>query len=202
MERLTKKDDFFDYILPEQNAVGDNQATEISLGETEYTCKKYIVGEAINHFAELEDVMEKYNIENIGDLELRLEDIEHYAFQVNKQLVDILAKYGIENLDILDLNLQTIKNINIQNANLRNELAELKQKAIVPKFEKGQLVYFSDDYEQTLSGSIVALDYYTSSIYLVVDTFGNTLWKRQDELFTDKEQAEAEINKRSNNDEQ
>ena len=39
MERLTQKHDFFDYVLPEQNVVGDNQATEISLGETEYTCK-------------------------------------------------------------------------------------------------------------------------------------------------------------------
>lgn len=47
------------------------------------------------------------------------------------ELEDVLEKYGIENPDILDLNLQTIKNINIQNANLRNELAELKQKAIV-----------------------------------------------------------------------
>lgn len=128
MERFTKKNEFFEYVLPEQNIFGDNQATEISLGETEYTCKLHITGEAIKRFGELEDVLEKYNIENIGDLELRLEDIEHYAYQENKQLVDILAKYGIENLDILDLNLQTIKNINIQNANLRNELADLQHR--------------------------------------------------------------------------
>ena len=37
--RLTQKNEFFEYVLPCQNVVGDNQATEINLGETEYTCK-------------------------------------------------------------------------------------------------------------------------------------------------------------------
>ena len=57
------------------------------------------------------------------------------------ELEDVLEKFEIENPDILALNLQTIKNINIQNVNLRNELAELKRKAIVPKYRQGQLVY-------------------------------------------------------------
>ena len=52
MERLTKKDDFFDYVLPEQNIFGDNQAFEISLGKTEYTCKLHINGEEIKRFGE------------------------------------------------------------------------------------------------------------------------------------------------------
>ena len=67
MERLTQKHDVFDYVLPEQNTVGDNQAIEISLGETEYTCKKYIIGEAIKKLGELEDVLEKYGIDNLDD---------------------------------------------------------------------------------------------------------------------------------------
>lgn len=86
MERLTKKDDFFDYVLPEQNIFGDNQAFEISLGKTEYTCKLHITGEAIKRFGELEDVLEKYNIENIEDLKLRLEDVKYCTYQANKQL--------------------------------------------------------------------------------------------------------------------
>ena len=57
------------------------------------------------------------------------------------ELEDVLEKFEIENPDMLALNLQTIENINIQNVNLRNELAELKQKAIVPKFMVGQEVY-------------------------------------------------------------
>lgn len=122
MKRLTKYDNSAKYYLP-FSLIGDYD------------------GKIINKLGELEDVFEKYNIKSIEDLELRLEDIEHYAYQENQQLVDILAKYGIENLDILDLYLQFIKNINIQNANLRNELAELKQKAIVLPFEFDKPIY-------------------------------------------------------------
>lgn len=67
--RLTQKNEFFEYVLPCQNIIGDNQASEISLGETEYTCKKYVVGEAIRQFGLIEDVLEKYNIETSTDLE-------------------------------------------------------------------------------------------------------------------------------------
>lgn len=67
--RLTQKNEIFEYVLPEQNTVGDNQATEISLGETEYTCKKYIIGEAIKKLGELEDVLEKYDIETTEELD-------------------------------------------------------------------------------------------------------------------------------------
>ena len=63
------------------------------------------------------------------------------------ELEDVLEKYGIENADILALNLQTIKNINIQNANLRNELAELKQKAIVPKYKIKQHIWLARNNE-------------------------------------------------------
>lgn len=67
--RLTQKNEFFEYVLPCQNGVGDNQASEISLGETEYTCKKYIIGEAIRQFGLIEDILEKYNIETNTGLE-------------------------------------------------------------------------------------------------------------------------------------
>lgn len=67
--RLTQKNEFFEYVLPCQNVVGDNQATEISLGETEYTCKKYITGEAIKKLGELEDILEKYDIETTEELD-------------------------------------------------------------------------------------------------------------------------------------
>lgn len=67
--RPTQKNEFFEYVLPEQNIVGDNQASEISLSETDYTCKKYVVGEAIIQFGLIEDVLEKYNIETTTELE-------------------------------------------------------------------------------------------------------------------------------------
>ena len=66
--RLTQKNEFFEYVLPCQNVVGDNQATEVILGETEYTCKKYIIGEAINKLGKLEDVLEEFELTSAEDL--------------------------------------------------------------------------------------------------------------------------------------
>lgn len=105
MERLTQENEFFEYVLPCQNIVGDNQATEISLGETEYTCKKYIIGEAIKKLGELEDILESWHIENLEELKTMLHDCQVYHLENNSN--------------------ETLIH------NLKNELAELKQKAIV-----------------------------------------------------------------------
>lgn len=94
MERLTKKCDVI-------------TRTTASVGETEYVVKENKFGKAINKLGELEDIMEKYNIE--------------YP-------------------NVLDSYLQTINNLNAQNTDLEQELAELKQKAIVPKEDKFVIV--------------------------------------------------------------
>lgn len=178
MERLTRKS-----LEYKDTWIADGSLSNI---------EGVVRGKAIDRLAELEDILEKYGIENLEDLELRLEDIEHYAYQANKQLIDILTKYGIENLDILDLNLQTIKNINIQNANLRNELAELKQKAIVQKFKIGQDVFIILDavIKETNINSITIfagneLSYYckyvnNEKMYLELD---------EEEIFATREEA-------------
>ena len=119
MERLTQENEFFEYVLPCQNVMGDNQASEISLGETEYTCKKYVVGEAIKKLGELEDILESWHIENLEELKIRLHDYQVYHLQNNSN--------------------ETLIH------NLKNELAELKQKTIVPKFKIGQEVWFVSD---------------------------------------------------------
>lgn len=103
MSRLTQKNDIFGYELPCQNVMGDTQAGEITIGDSEYTAKKYIIGEAIRHFGELEDVLETYCIEDLDKF-------------IDNQLDEIYK--------------------------LRQELAELKQKAIVPKFKVGQEIYY------------------------------------------------------------
>ena len=41
MERLTQKNEFFEYVLPEQNIFGDNQAYEISLCKTDSCYAEY-----------------------------------------------------------------------------------------------------------------------------------------------------------------
>ena len=168
--RLTQKNEFFEYVLPCQNVVGDNQATEISLGETEYTCKKYIVGEAIKELGELEDILESWNIENLEELKTRLNDCQVYHLENNSN--------------------ETLIH------NLKNELAELKQKAIVPKFKVGQDVFIILDavIKDTNINSITIfagneLSYYckyvnNEKMYLELD---------EEEIFATKEEAEQKL---------
>lgn len=125
MERLTHKHDVFDYVLPEQNVVGDNQATEISLGETEYTCKKYIIGEAIKKLGELEDILESWHIESLEELKTRLNDCQVYHLQNNSN--------------------ETLIH------NLKNELAELKQQLAEKDKEISEYVKIVDDLHKQLS---------------------------------------------------
>lgn len=115
--RLTQKNEFFEYVLPCQNVVGDNQATEISLGETEYSCKKYIVGEAIKKLGELEDVLEEFELTSAKELR------NHLNFQDNMAIWEGELNY---------------KN---KIADLEQKLAELKQNAIMSKFKVGDKVY-------------------------------------------------------------
>ena len=168
--RLTQKNEFFEYVLPCQNVVGDNQATEISLGETEYTCKKYIIGEAIKKLGELEDILESWHIENLEELKIRLNDCQVYHLQNNSN--------------------ETLIH------NLKNELAELKQKAIVPKFKVGQDVFIILDavIKDTNINSITIfagneLSYYckyvnNEKMYLELD---------EEEIFATKEEAEQKL---------
>ena len=88
MERLTRKS-----LEYKDNWIADGSLSNI---------EGVVRGDAIDRLAELEDVLESWHIENLEELELRLEDIEHYAYQANKQLIDILAKYGIKNAEELD----------------------------------------------------------------------------------------------------
>ena len=134
-------------------------------------------------------------------------DNEHcqYMFDIDQdsevgtklgELEDVLEKFEIENPDILALNLQTIKNINIQNANLRNENAELKQKAIVPKFQIGQDVFVILDsvVEETSINSITIftgneLSYYCKYV-------GNErmyLELEEEQIFATREEAAQKL---------
>lgn len=63
--RLTQKNEFFEYVLPEKNNIGDKIVSEVSVCQDGWTADQFIVGEAINHFAKLEDVLEKWHIEDL-----------------------------------------------------------------------------------------------------------------------------------------
>ena len=58
--------------------------------------------DAFDKLQEYEDFMEKYNIENMEDLELRLEDVEHYAYNCNVEQIDEIIKLKQENQALKD----------------------------------------------------------------------------------------------------
>ena len=83
-----------------------------------YSCRKEIcyISELEQKLGELEDVLESWHIENLEELKTRLHDCQVYHLENNSN--------------------ETLIH------NLKNELAELKQKAIVPKFKVGQEIYY------------------------------------------------------------
>ena len=74
-----------------------------------------VTGEPVNKLGELEDVLESWHIENLEELKTRLHDCQAYHLENNSN--------------------ETLIH------NLKNELAELKQKAIMPKFKIGQEIW-------------------------------------------------------------
>ena len=141
--RLTQKNEFFEYALPCQNVVGDNQATEISLGETEYTCKKYIIGEAINKLGELEDVLEKYGIESAEDLDNIINSIidklysilnnindnnDNYLKEAKQKFMRTVKMYIINNRDIPEFEKTAANNIGLDINTINSIINVIKNK--------------------------------------------------------------------------
>ena len=118
--------------------------TTASVGETEYVVKENKFGKAINKLGELEDVLEKFNIGYAAQLDSIL------TVNRTNTLIDI------ENKEILEL----------ENANLKSELAELKQKAIVPKFRTYQPIFYITQFYTSTKGNpeydIISDKYYVA----------------------------------------
>ncbi len=179
MERLTQKNDVFGYELPCQNAMGDTQAGEITIGDSEYTAKKYIIGEAIRRLGELEDVLERYKIENVEELDLILNKSENLLLNKSKNL--LLAN--------------GVRFLKEKNNRLEQELAELKQKAIVPKFNYEQEIFFIDyNINQIVSATILSFDYYDKRYLARLKCFQEEqVWVYEEDIFATREEAEQKL---------
>ena len=139
--------------------------TTASVGETEYVVKENKFGKAINKLGELEDVLEKFNI--------------GYTAQLDSILTNTLI--DIENKEILEL----------ENANLKSELAELKQKAIVPKFERQSHIY---GFAYGRIKPYVVIAYLDNTITLCEDVQSNTFeFCNNAYLVETKEEAEQKL---------
>ena len=122
-------------------------------------------------------------------------DVPNAVYNKLGKLEDVLEKYGIDNLEdfIKEYSSRNIKLAN-DNYDLEQQLAELKQKAIVPKFEVDQTLFRID------FGSIVP--FLVNEIYVHIkadetisiqyfDYVGLVI--EENELFATKEEAEQEL---------
>lgn len=73
---------------------------------------------------------------------------------------------------------------------LKHELEELKKNAIVPKFKKGQNIYFFEKFNnEVIKGEIDMFDYYTERYLVFInDNFGSD-WYLEEELYAIKKEA-------------
>ena len=111
-------------------------------------------------------------------------------------LEDVLEKNYIESVEELDLILQGLKNVHQENANLKNELVKLKQKAILPKFQIGQTLFRID------FGSIVPFIVNEFYVHMKVDKTISILYfdyvglvTEENELFATREEVEKFLRK-------
>lgn len=146
--------------------------------------------------------------ESINKINVDTESIHNLSEIITTlgKMEDVLEKHGIENPTILDFCLQTIKNINMQNANMRNELAELKQKAIVPKFRTYQPIFYITQYYTSTKGNpeydIISDKYYVAENENEIILGWNYAkdfnqrkyyYVRKDWVFATKEEAEQKL---------
>ena len=115
------------------------------------------------------------------------------------ELEDVLEKYGIDNLDDF-IKEYSSRNIKLANDNyaLEQELVELKQKAIVPKFKIGQEVWWIDTRVNSFNEQRYRIEsYLIDSIVITKEQFryygDDGLWLGDNELFATKEEAEQKL---------
>ena len=121
--------------------------------------------DVVDKLGELEDVLEKWHIENLEELKTRLHACQVYHLQNNSN--------------------ETLIH------NLKSELAKLKQKAIVPKYKTGDKVYGIIDtlaYTDVLPVEIRD----TCLLYEVWDG-ENTTKQHYTRIFATKEEAEQKL---------
>lgn len=130
--------------------------------------------------AKLEDVLEKYGIENLEEYISALNEARNFAIKEKKTQF----KRYIEEV--------------AKREKLEQELAELKQKAIVPKFKIGQKVWWIDIRMNGFNEQRYRIEsYLIDSIVITKEQFryygDDGLWLGDNELFATKEEAEQKL---------
>ena len=156
------------------------------------------LSEVITTLGTLEDILEKYGIANAEELN---KFIYHKDCQISKW------KQNYKNCSKLEKSISKEHQYCLDNWNAcQEELAELKQKAIVPKYQIGQDVFVFDWTRQLRNGKVceiqsnrVKFDQKSLITYLV-DFYGNYSdddqendYFEENDLFASREEAEQKL---------
>lgn len=141
--------------------------------------------------------MKKYYLNIIKDKDQRIAELE----QELAKYKDLQDRLGLENADefewfvMLDLLTDNEKNMHI--LDLHRELAELKEKAIVPKFKVGQEVYYYHIARNKIYlGLVEDIQYFATRsgiFYRIPNLQRDYFWIREDELFATEQEAQAKL---------
>ena len=144
MERLTQKNEFFDYILPEKTIIGDKIAEGISICLDGWHADQFIVGEAIKQFGIIEDTLEKHNIESIESLDLILQGMK----KVKQENADLQHR-----LEMTEKALELACNYLVSDDNKDDELYKLVENIYDDnKYLETKINYFKEQAEKELKG--------------------------------------------------
>lgn len=178
MERLTEKQNGV-YILPydEENLLSVSTSSHaVMIDDFKWATTPRVTclsGKFIDKLGELEDVLEKHKIKNLDEYISALIEARNFAI---KERNTNFSRYIKET---------------IKNEELETELAELKQKAIVPKYKTGDKVYGIIDtwaYTDVLPIEIRGI----CLLYEVWDG-ENTTKQHYTRIFATKEEAEQKL---------
>lgn len=128
--RFTEKDDFLGYAIPQTNAVGDKQINIALLGKN--------------------DNLDEASVTVICQNYIVGEPIRQFG-----RIEDVLEKHDVGSAEELDLILEGLAKVHQENANLKNELAELKQKAIGELRRIKEYILINDKYDEEVGCNII-----------------------------------------------
>ena len=116
---------------------------------------------------------------------------EHYIKDVGK----ITYVYGVN----LEEHKTVIEKQQKRIAELEQELAELKEKAIVPKFKHQDYVYAICSYKDIFRGQIDVFDYYSNTYFIFFGEDIGSDWFSENLLFATEQEAQAKLKEMKGN---
>lgn len=147
--------------------------------------------DVVDKLGELEDILEKYDIESVEELEDYLAPKLFCYAKLSENLDEIKKYCQCEPIIHIDTCEPQVELITDKIKDLKQELAELKQKAIVPKFERQSHIY---GFACGRIKPYVVIAYLDNTITLCEDVQSNTFeFYNNAYLVETKEEAEQKL---------